>query len=120
MSNREEKIGDRRELIRGIRELATFLEEHPKAPFPVWPQFDVFVKRGQLRAVAKITSWEKKYYGDWFTLVRTFAGGVSLHVNVSRSEVCRRVVTGTRVEPAKTVETVEWECGDDSILGGTA
>jgi len=52
-------------------------------------------------------------------LVREFGGDVSLHVNAARSTVCRRVVTGTKVIPARpehTVEEVEWVCEDQSLL----
>lgn len=114
LSNKER---ERAELIQGLRELATFLETHPEVPTPVYTALNVFVKtREDLSAVARVGSWQKKSNDQFFWLSRAFAGdpqfpALTLDINVDRQQVCRRVVTGTKVvpaEPERIVEEVEW------------
>lgn len=114
--------------IAGLRELATYLEAHPEAEL-YGPMFNVFVdSREELSAIARQNKpIAKSYKGEWFCLVKTFSGGVTLEFNIKRDRVCRRVVTKEIVTRPKTViiegetETVEiekvsWEGCDEPIL----
>ena len=113
----------REEVIQGLRELADFLERNPTVPTPyAGVTVDVFPRdREELRQVAAAASWEKVYSTNWFWLQKDFSGGVSLHVDLERDQVCRRVVVGQRTIPAQPaqpeqlVDEVEWMC-DDPIL----
>ncbi len=62
----------------------------------------------------------------WFTLRRTFCDDLRFDVSIKRDEVCRKIVIGTKIEPAteerlipaqpeREVPVEEWIC-DESIL----
>lgn len=112
---------DRDNTIRGLRELADFLESHPLVPAPYKPSLNVFTNtETEIPAIARCASWEKVYLDCWFTLARKFSGDVTLEVNVPRKQVCRKVRTGERVVPAqpeRIVEEFEWVCDEASLLG---
>lgn len=114
----------RRACVNGLRQMATFIEEHPELPVPLGVGLNVFVSdKGQLAEVARVggVKWEKCANGDFFYIKANFEGEHSYEVNISRKEICRRVVTGTRVEPAqpeREVEIVEWVCNDEPLLAG--
>ena len=103
-------------LIRGLRACADFLTQHPTVKVPLDVGLNVFVQtKDELAAHARVTSWDKDYLGDFFFLTKSF-GPVKLQINVNREVVCMRIVVGTRQEPAKTVEVVEWRCEDAALL----
>jgi hypothetical protein len=108
----------------GLRDLADFLDTHPDVPEPKYTVFNVFVyDKAALATAARAARWEKVYNGEWFSLRQTFGEDVSLDINVQRSLVCTRIVTGTRVVPAKAeeiVEEVEWVCHDSLLSAGEA
>jgi hypothetical protein len=108
--------------IRGLREVAAFLEAHPDLPTPSYGgSLNAFVStRADLAAIARVrgVKWEKSADPNYFYLQVHFAAGFSYDVNVQRDQVCRRVVTGTRIEPAKPAQVVEefhWVC-DEPLL----
>jgi hypothetical protein len=117
---RDVKAEHRAAEIRGLRELADFLEQHPAVPIPMLDGQNAFVtSRDELAAIARAGSWEKLWLDQWFVLIRQFSGSVTLHVNAERSTVCRKVVTGTKTLPAtpeREVETYEWVCDEPSLL----
>src|SRR4051812_6452849 len=79
--------------IRGLRELADFLEAHQVVPLPVLYGMNAFASnRAELAAAARVGGWRKEYRDNWFTLERQFSGDVNLEVNIERSTVCRKVV----------------------------
>jgi hypothetical protein len=51
------------------------------------------------------------------TVSRQFSEQITLAVFAPRAKFCRRVVTGTRILPAR-MEIVEWQC--DPLLPGDA
>ena len=110
-------------VIQGLRDLADFLDAHPNVPVPGSEQtLNVFVDdRATLAAIAREGRWEKHYYTNWFTLVAAF-GPITLHINLDREQVCRKVVTGSRVVPARAAEpehveeVTEWICEDLPLL----
>lgn len=110
----------REKFIQALRDCADFLESHPGVAAPRYITINAFVNtREELVAQAKAATWEKSYFGDWFALSRRFSEHLSLEITADRSVVCRKVVTGTRVVPAKpeeTVEVFEWRCDEASVL----
>ncbi len=105
--------------IQALRGCASFLEQHPEIGMPVSTTMNVFVdEREEVAAVARMTTWEKVYTDNFFTLRKTFCEDLTFEINAPRTAVCRRVVKGTRVIPAKPeqiVEDVEWVC-DEPLL----
>lgn len=110
-------------LIRGLRDLAAFLEQHPSVPMPVGTSLNAFVyTREEMREIARVGTWEKAYYDEWMALRKMFGDDIQFDINIARGQVCERVVVGTQTVPAqpeKTVEIVEWRCAD-SLLGVSA
>lgn len=116
----------RRMFIQGLRDMADFFENHPDLKFPHYSGLNVFVNtREEIAEIARQSTWSKVYAGHWFCLRKQFGSDLTLEINISREEVCRKVVTGTRVVPAmpampateETVEEVtEWVCDETSLL----
>lgn len=127
---------DRNAYISGLRKLADVLENHPEVPLPyeggtIEMTFHFLSgkdPKGEMAATARAlpTSFTKEADGKYFDLKGSLAG-LKIRLCAFRSEVCERVVTGTRevevTEPdpealAKvptitktvTVEDVKWEC----------
>ena len=119
----EQERARREDFIRGLRDMADFFAQHPTVKLPSTECFNVFVTtREELAEHARVTSWEKVYEGPWFMLRKHFSEDLRLEINTDRQTVCRKVVTGTRVVPAKPAveeheeETFEWVCDDASLL----
>ena len=115
---------ERQAYVLGLRELADFLDAHQGLPIPVGLNHNSFVySKAELAALARTgVRWEKDGNGGFFYLRVTFSGGHTYDVNVQRSEVCRKVVTGTRIQPAvpaREVEEFYWVC-DEPLLAGEA
>ncbi len=116
------ELFERAHYVTGLRELAAFIEAHPALPMPV-PSIlvNAFVyHKDDLAALARLGSWEKGAIGNYFFLRKVFAGDVRYEINVARERVCRKVVTGTRVEPAQPEQVVQdfyWVC-DEPLLKG--
>lgn len=116
---------DRRDYVQGLRELAAFVEMHPEIPLPWAGSQNAFVNdKADLAAIAKIVGgrWAKGVSPDFFFIRKEFAGGFSYEANIGRESVCKKVVTGTRIEPAqpeREVEIVEWIC-DEPLLTASA
>lgn len=96
---------ERDDVVKGLRDLAEFLEKHPEAPTPSSLTVDVFVyndlgsppAESVLQAVAKTPGGCAKEVTDsFFTIVKSFAGNVDYAVNASRGSVCRRVQVGVK------------------------
>lgn len=118
-----EKATRRASIVEGLRQLANFLEGHPDVAAPYNVQVNAFVEtREELTAAAKALGWQKVYLQDWFCLKRSFAPdeAVTLEVNAPRERVCRRVVVGKKIIPARdaqVVDEIEWVCDDVQLLG---
>lgn len=113
----DERAEHRRALVQSLRDCADFLEQHPTVAIPLGPiALNAFVNtKEELAAHARVASWEKCFQDQYFYLKKSF-GLVSLEINAQRELLCRRVVTGTRVEPEKVVDVVEWICDDPTVL----
>lgn len=105
--------------IRSLRELANFLEDNPSIQQPQTLNITAFVpSKEDLVAQARIGPWGKIYHDNFFYLQKSFGEDLTFAIATYRSNVCRRVVKGTKVIPAQAqreVEEVEWVC-DEPLL----
>lgn len=128
---------DRDSFIRGLRELAEFLEQRPEMPVVVWPEkltlLSSVAGAALIRCARQMGYADKVVSDGYFELHRRFGdGSVTFQLYAPREEVCERVVTGTRevvsevpdpvmvaavpkVRRVEVVEDVEWRC-PDSLL----
>jgi|ERR1700685_1303902 len=117
-------------LIKGLRDLASFLEAHPELPMTSSTlRVDYFPRLEEMAQYVKILGKMKKDgLGDsWFVLRKDFYrseyASVSIEANWARERVCQKIKTGTKkimqqiqTKPAETtqieveVETFEWKC----------
>lgn len=108
--------------VKGLRDLADYLERHPEIPCRMHEQIDVFVhEKDEMAALArKLAPIEKRYCGNYLMLQKKF-GPICLEINIFRDKVCRKIETRKTVTKPKyvlvegeteTVEEVEtsWEC----------
>lgn len=110
----------RRALVQGLRDVATFIETHPDIPTPVVNPMNVFCddKQAMAKAVRALGSAQKHVNDDWFFVRRSF-GPVELDLNCRRDLVCERMVIGKKIiaaQPEREVDDVIWDCG--AILDG--
>lgn len=115
--------------IAGLRGAADFFEQNPAAPL-TWT-LDIGYHcsdRDEFVAAARALGRADKDFSSGFASVtRDFGGGIVVRYQAYRSEVCERVVVGTReveveepdpeivaalpkVKRVETVEEVEWRC----------
>jgi hypothetical protein len=123
--------------IQGLRAVATFYEENPNAWYDgMHLSLNMFVwgraARKTLVETAKAFGQCNKVYDDTnITVSRQFSDQVTVAVFAPRAKVCRRIVVGARVLPARIVaateevcipearvDIVEWQC--DPLLQNNA
>jgi hypothetical protein len=123
--------------IQGLRAVATFYEENPNAWYDgMHLTLNMFVwgraARKTLAETAKAFGQCNKIYDDTnITVSRQFSEQVTVAVFAPRAKVCRRIVVGARVLPARIVaateevcvpearvDIVEWQC--DPLLQNNA
>jgi hypothetical protein len=122
----EIEIEKRSKLIDGLRELASFLEDHPELPTP-WPPTSFLIPAAVtpeiFEAQARVLGTAKKVVTDnYMSMIRSF-GPLALEAYASRETVCVRKVVGKKIVPAfniaeHEVDIVEWDC--KPILTGVA
>jgi hypothetical protein len=119
----------RRHFIQGLRAIADFYEQNVDAYYDgMHITLNMYVwggaARRTLREMARALGQCNKVYDDRnVTVSRQFNEQITLAVFAPRSRVCRRVVTGARMLPARIVpatkeihippariEIVEWQC----------
>src|SRR5688500_2360185 len=107
---REQKIQD---MVIGLRKLASFIEKNADLIEDNYAYFglDLYTdsKEKIKDAAQKMRGAKKEYNESMFILSKRFSETCYFHVRVSRSEVCERVVIGTReiperILPARTEE----------------
>jgi hypothetical protein len=119
----------RRQFIEGLRAVAQFYEENPGAWYDgmhltlnmyVWGR----AARKTLTETARAFGRCNKVYDDNnITVSRQFSEQVTVAVFAAKARVCRRVILGARILPARVVpatgevhipasrvEIVEWQC----------
>ena len=117
-------IKARNEQIKGLRELADWLEDNPSV---VIDEYDTIgVQRfGESKDEAVTVAhcapkMDKRFCDSLFEATVMFSGGVRYELNVNRALVCERRVVGTKhveehVIKAHDEDIVEWDC--NPILG---
>lgn len=108
---------DSTEFVRELRTLADFYEKHPDFPVPNEYNHDITVVVWNKETFAKLVRQMGRATKDYSESYAHARRGL-LKVMVPREAVCRKVVTGTEVVPAReeyTREIVEWVC-DEPIL----
>jgi hypothetical protein len=120
----------RQRFIEGLRAVAQFYEQNPDAWYDgihltlnmyIWGRAAREILARTVRAFGPCT---KNYDHTNVTVSRKFSDQVTLSVFAPRAKVCRRVILGTRILPARTVpatgevhlpasseEIVAWRCG---------
>jgi hypothetical protein len=99
----------RQQFIAGLRAVAQFYEDHPDAWYDgVHLTLNMYIwgrKAREIlaRTVKALGSCTKIYDDTNITVSRKFTPQVTLSVFVPRAKVCRRVILGTRILPARTV-----------------
>ena len=121
------KTKQRVAFIQALRDCADFFEQRPEVKTPLYSVLNVFVDtKEDLATHARAATWEKNYVSNWFMLRKVFGTadvGVTLEINAQRETVCRKVVTGTTVLPARPeqiAETYEWVCENEPLLSESA
>ena len=121
------------EYTNSLRQVADFYDQHPEVPLPADMRLQFFGAHTpeKLAVIARAFGQAEKEHDkehNLFYLRRQF-GVIAVEAITSLSNVCRRVVTGTReipeqiiparseeIIPAHTEEIVDWDCG--SVLAG--
>jgi hypothetical protein len=99
----------RREFIQGLRALADFYQQNPRAYYDgMHLTLNMYIGGREARPIlvemARLFGHCRKTYDDrTVTLSRPFGEQITLAVFAPRERVCRRLVTGVRVLPACTV-----------------
>ena len=122
------------ETIRGLRELADWLEKRPTLPKFLSIStacIDALCSRAELADYARMFgACDKRAESDFFIIEKHFSGGVSINAHGARRAVCEKVVIGTRTIPAmpertlpateeRVEEITEWRC-PESLLAPKA
>ncbi len=120
----------RQQFIQGLRAVARFYEENPDAWYDgvhltlnmyIWGREAREILARTVRALGACT----KIYDDTnMTVSRKFSDQVTLSVFAPRAKVCRRIILGMRILPARIVpaapevhlpatteQIVAWSCG---------
>jgi hypothetical protein len=105
-----------------LRAIADWYEAHPEIPLPgddTLTNYAVCTREHAESLIRGLGNCKKDYDETSFTISRRF-GVLNVRFYFSRSEVCKKVVVGSRIEPeqivparvipAHTVDVVEWEC----------
>lgn len=113
----------RQDFIDNLRALLDFLEHNESVPVPSWQQFNVFCDKSEVQQAARACKWEKHFSGNYAVLRRSF-GSIEYDLDIEREQICKKVVTGTRIVPATEAipakpehseDVTEWVC-EGSIL----
>jgi hypothetical protein len=119
----------RRQFIEGLRAVARFYEDHPDAWYDgVHLTLNMYIWGRQAREILArsaraLGSCTKTYDGTNLTVSKKISDQVTLSFFAPRAKVCRRIILGTRILPARTVpatsevhlpatteQVVAWRC----------
>jgi hypothetical protein len=117
---------ERAAFVDGLRQLATFIESTPGFPVPnAWGSVYLWGDgaKSQMASAARMLGNVDKTADDFYFGIERHFGPITLTVKASRTNVCERVVTGTKIETydvlpegvqvttaTREVEIVEWVC----------
>lgn len=92
--------------VRGLREMADFIEAHPELPTPHYGSATSFFwsdLAGFTLALNAMGSFKKQYDEHEVRITREFSGGVQMYASVKREALgCRKIV--------------QWDCPDKSLM----
>lgn len=116
---------ERNQKLNDAVKMINWLRANPEVPLPFNFEYGdnsiyEWDSKEQAQRMARLMgTFEKSFDKDFLKLKKRF-GTMTLEAVFSRGGVCERVVTGTqeipetvvpaKVEPARTVEIVEWHC----------
>lgn len=124
-----EYISEREDFIRGLRELADWMEATPEAKPPIYHDVNVYLdSKEEAQQLAKYGKGvDKRYVMNSLYLQKRFGDIIRYTATIQRDKVCRKVVKGTQTKEVldyanvprvtKEVEVVEWLC--DPLLAPT-
>lgn len=101
----EKEVATNAETVKGLRELADFLEQNPTLIPSYGSACNFFWSdlNGFRDALESLGTFKKEYSGDEVKISRQFSGVVNYYATVSRSALgCKKTVT--------------WECPDKSLM----
>jgi hypothetical protein len=107
VSNPDQRL--RRQFIEGLRAIARFYEDNPDAWYDgIHLTLNMYIwgreaREILARSVRALGSCIKTYDGTNMTVSRKFSDQVTLSFFAPRAKVCRRIILGTRILPARTV-----------------
>lgn len=118
--------------LEGMKQLIAFVEANPQNDHfgASCERFIAFslTKEELLARTKNIGPLEKIWKDKYFSLRKTFAGGIVIDFMIDRDQVCERIVTKKVIParpelvlpatPEREVEEVEWHC-PDSLLAKT-
>jgi hypothetical protein len=130
-------MNDPQEFVAGLHEMADFLEAHPSL-IPSYQEAEITLFCHEPEEFAakcrELGRGEKNAFGDYLALDRFF-GPHKISVNISKSQTCEKVQTGTRVKkvvvPTAAIPVAqqedalvyeveepvwEWSCKEESWL----
>lgn len=105
-----------------LRQFADFIEQNPSFTEHIgsWSPYVYAKDRAQLATIIRtLGSCRKQYISNSLYVEKDFGKHLELNVTINREKVCRKIVTGTRVIPARAEliperveEIIEWDCTD--------
>ena len=114
----EQEIARRAAFITGLQDIAAFLIDHPDLPVPYGMEFFsvwVHTKDEIAELVRGKGKWDKQAAESYMYFRKTF-GPINYDINISRDQVCEKVVVGQTVIPARpatpeqVIDKIEWKC----------
>jgi hypothetical protein len=137
METTQEERDAREAQLNDVISIVNWLKCNPEIPLPMALSgtLQIFAwdsKEEAAQMARAMGSFEKSFDANWFRITKSF-GSLKLQGLFTRSNVCERIVVGTKeveteeadpvavaaipkVKVRKTVEIVEWVCSD-SLLG---
>ena len=115
--------GTRQEVLDGLTQMVEFFRTHPDIPFHFQSPVNIYVgTKENLAQVARdlASMGLTKKWSDYALALRLSFGPIAVDWFLERTQVCRKVLKGTRVIPARpeqTVEDYDWIC-DEPLLAG--
>ena len=90
--------------VKGLRDLADFLEKNPWIKAPYLGAVLVYVGAGEVSQAARsLGTFDKEFTDDFLNMNKSF-GPVRLQVYTNRANVCRKVKTGTKIVTKKVID----------------
>lgn len=115
----------RKQKLKGLRELLSWLNKHPEVDIPYWLTMDFNIRaetEGELVANRrKLGKCDKVFTDTEIGFKHEFSGDVVVKTTIARNQVCERVQTGTRrvaeyTAPAHDEPIYEYKCPETLLV----